>query len=502
MTASTVALVGAPNSSSYLRVNMRTSSRRLAAALGLALSWATSALSIAPVASAAPSLPKIPRLELETYRLENGLQIVLHPDHRTPIVATNVWYHVGSKDDPPHLSGMAHLFEHLMLQGSRNVGEDMFFKYLERAGVSDRNATTGFDRTNYFETLPRSELPLSLWLESDRMGFLLDHLNDESLRVQRDVVKNELRQNMIDAPYGRVFLFGRQELYPAGHPYHQSIIGLPADLDAVDVPAAKAFYERWYAPGDATLVLAGDFDPKTARELVDTYFSTLPPREVPKHLAGPLPSPMHESVTLTVEADVALGRLLLAWAVPAQLADGDAALEAIGRVLSSRSSRLRKKLVHELHVASEISARHDYLSWQHGRIFWIDVALTAAGAGKFEVVRAAVDAELARLRKEGPSEGELSRARQGILSRRIFGLERVTERADVLNDYAHLAGTPDYLEQDLARYLALTAVSVRDAVRAHLPEGPRVIELVKPTKGAAVAGAIVERVVSAKAVSP
>src|SRR3984957_18679684 len=241
----------------------------LAAASALGLSAAG-----APAALAQPAVHF--SLPFEKYALDNGLEVILHQDHHTPIVAVNIWYHVGSKDEPAGKNGFAHLFEHVMFQGSRNVGEDQFFKYLERAGASDRNGSTNGDRTNYFETVPTGGLALALWLESDRMGFLLDHVNQETFASQREVVKNERRQNYENAPYGLVWQFIRAALFPAPHPYHLLTIGTPEDLDAASLEDVRAFFKTFYVPHHATLVVAGDIDPAATKALVAKCFATIP----------------------------------------------------------------------------------------------------------------------------------------------------------------------------------------------------------------------------------
>ncbi len=240
--------------------------RRIAIALGFGLALATS------VAGAEPG--KI-ALKIEKATLDNGLEVIFHEDHRTPVVAVDVWYHVGSKDEPAGKNGFAHLFEHLMFQGSKNVPEDMFFKFLERAGASDTNGTTNQDRTNYFETVPANELGLALWLESDRMGTLLDHVDQKTFESQREVVKNELRQNYENAPYGMVRMFVAAAVYPKEHPYHLLTIGTPHDLDAATLDDVRAFFKTYYVPNNATLVIAGDFQPAATKELVAKYFGPI-----------------------------------------------------------------------------------------------------------------------------------------------------------------------------------------------------------------------------------
>src|SRR5579872_931800 len=254
------------------------------------LSLASLALlaSTGPTAALAadPDASKISLGTSETH-LDNGLELVLHEDHRTPIVAVEVWYHVGSKDEPAGRQGFAHLFEHLMFQGSKHVPEDTYFRFLERAGASNVNGTTNTDRTNYFETIPKNRLELALWLESDRMGFLLDHVDNQTFAGQRDVVKNERRQNYENAPYGMVPMLLAEALYPPTHPYHHLTIGSPQDLDAATLDDVKAFFRTWYLPNNATLVIAGDIDPDATQALVTKYFAPIPAGTLPERPAAP-----------------------------------------------------------------------------------------------------------------------------------------------------------------------------------------------------------------------
>src|SRR5580698_1984507 len=276
----------------------------LASATALAVCGASGGLATAAGPDADAS--KI-TLASRTTRLANGLQVVLHEDHRTPIVAVDVWYHVGSKDEAEGRHGFAHLFEHMMFQGSKHVPEDTYFRYLERAGASNVNGSTSEDRTNYFETVPRNRLELALWLESDRMGFLLDHVDQQTFAGQRDVVKNERRQNYENAPYGLVVKYVDEALFPPSHPYHHLTIGSPADLDAATLADVRRFFRTWYVPNNATLVIAGD-----------------------------------------VEAGVELPRVVISWPTPPFFAAGDAELDLLARVLSAgKTSRLYKRLVYD-----------------------------------------------------------------------------------------------------------------------------------------------------------
>ncbi len=246
-----------------------------------------------------------------SYRLANGLQVVLHEDRRTPIVTVNIWYHVGSKDEPAGKNGFAHLFEHVMFQGSRHVPEDTFFRDLQSAGASEVNGTTNFDRTNYFETLPANRLELALWLESDRMAFLLDHVDNMTFTSQRDVVLNERRQNYENTPYGLVPQFLSAALFPAGHPYHLLTIGSPEDLARATLDDVKAFFRTWYVPNNATLVVAGDFDAAKTKALVEQYFGPIPGRPAPPRTSPP-PVSLAGETRLDLEAGVELPRVYVA----------------------------------------------------------------------------------------------------------------------------------------------------------------------------------------------
>lgn len=430
-------------------------------------------------------------LAFEKYVLPNGLEVILHEDHRTPVVAVNIWYHVGAKDEGPGRSGFAHLFEHVMFQGSRNVGEDKFFFYLERAGASDRNGSTNFDRTNYYETVPAGELGLVLWLESDRMGYLLDHANEQTFLEQREVVKNERRQRVENASYGMVGHAIYEILFPADHPYHRPIIGLPQDLDAAKIEDVHAFFRRYYVPNNATLVIAGDFQPEKAKELVSRYFGGLPRGADPGVIRGPLPPPpLTSSVHLDIEADVALPKLILSWVTPSHYSPGDAELDIFSDILSSgRSSRLQQRLVYELEIAQSVLAYQ--ASSELASVFEIAVMLRRNVS--VEKVVEAVDAELEALRRAPPSEESVARARIRSITELIFRAEKVTGRADTLNLYNRRARDPAYFQKDLARYQNVDARNVSAAVSKYLRQDNRVVTVVHPTPHAPRAGRVLKK---------
>ena len=426
---------------------------------------------------------------VETYKLDNGLDVVLHEDHRTPVVAVNVWYHVGSKDEPAGKNGFAHLFEHVMFQGSRHVGEDLYFKYLERAGASDVNGSTSDDRTNYFETVPSNQLELALWLESDRMGFLLDHVNQETFASQREVVLNERRQNYENAPYGFVGELMRKALFPEDHPYHRTTIGSPTDLGAATLDDVKSFFRTFYVPNNASLVIAGDIDKAHVKELVARYFGPiLRGGEAPIHKV-PMPVDLPGEKRLRIEADVELPRLQISWPTPPHFAPGDGELDGVAEVLSSgKSSRLQKRLVRDLEIAQDVGVSQS--SAQLVSTFTIVVTLKKGKSP--EQALAVVDEELAKLRAAPPSEDELGRAKTGLLAGRVFGAERITARANLFNTYLQMAGDAGAYDKETARYEAIKAADLQRAAVTWLPEKKRVVAFVVPTPGAPRAGRLAE----------
>ncbi|EYF08145.1 protease, insulinase family/protease, insulinase family [Chondromyces apiculatus DSM 436] len=451
---------------------------------------APAAAAAAPAAAQAapPAKPIEVSLPFEKYVLANGLEVILHEDHRTPLVAVNVWYHVGSKDEARGRNGFAHLFEHVMFQGSKNVGEDQFFKYLERAGASERNGTTNSDRTNYFETVPTNQLALVLWLESDRMGTLLDHADEETFKSQRDVVKNERRQNYENAPYGLLPQFIDAALYPETHPYHLLTIGTPQDLDAATMEDVRGFFRTYYVPGNATLSISGDIDKAKTKQLVEKYFSTLKGGPKPAVKATPDAGDLATEKRLAVEADVELPRVQVSWVTPAFFAKGDAELDLVAQVLATgKSSRLYKRLVHDLQIAQEVNA------WQASSQLASDfnVSVTLKKGESPEKALQIVDEELARLRKEAPTEDEVTRARARTLSGMVFRMESVTARADSFNMYNHYTGDPGFFSKDLARYEKVTPADLQQAAATMLPVNRRVVAVVTPTKGAPRAGRLV-----------
>jgi len=438
-------------------------------------------------AAAAP-LTTVPKLEATKTTLANGLEVILDEDHRTPIVTVNIWYHVGSKDEAERRNGFAHLFEHVMFQGSKHVAEDTYFRHLEKAGATSINGTTNTDRTNYFETVPANQLELALWLESDRMGFLLDHADEKTFTSQRDVVKNERRQNYENAPYGLVGQYIREELFPNDHPYHRLTIGNPADLDAATIEDVRAFFRKYYVPNNATLVLSGDFDRTKALALVEKYFGPIPRGpEVPRKRPAAVVEHPGEA-RIEVDAGVELPRVYVSWSTPPLFTQEDGELDLVSHVLAGgKTSRLYKRLVYDLQIAQNVFASQ--ASMELASVF--EIVATAKPGHTAEELLKVIDEEVGKLRANGVNDEELGRAKTSILADSVFEIERSSARANRLNSYNHYVGDPSWLQKDIARTNNATTQSVAGTARKWLKEKDRVVTLVTPKKEAPVAGKVV-----------
>jgi zinc protease len=441
-------------------------------------------LCLAPSVRAAP-----PEVAFEKYRLQNGLDVILHVDHAVPIVHVEIWYKVGSKDEAPGKTGFAHLFEHMMFQGTKHIPEDAYFKYLGQAGASARNGSTSTDRTNYFETLPASELELGLWLESSRMGFLLDRPSfAATFQNQRDVVKNERRQRIENAPLGGVAQVELEALFPPGHPYRHEVMGSMRDLDAATEADIRGFFNRYYAPNNAVLLIAGDLDVAQVKGLVDKYFGPIPAGPpVEKQPVPPLPAPTGER-RIPMEAKVNLARGLMAWNTVPIFAPGDAELDLLASVLGGgKSSRLYRRLVLELKIAQSVSAVH--ISRLLGGTFEITyVPLQGHSLAELETV---INQELDKLRAHPVEATELERARNGIKTDLVRGLDTLQGLAGHLLAYDVFAGDPAYLGHDLDRYAAATPAALQKCAAQILLNQVRVTIDVEPNHNAPIMGRLV-----------
>jgi zinc protease len=445
----------------------------------IAMAAATPACSRATAPAETTQTSDTPALEFEKYTLPNGLEVILSEDHRLPLVAVNLWYHVGPSNEEAGRTGFAHLFEHMMFQGSKHATGDSHFRLIEGAGGSTINGTTDFDRTNYFETVPANQLELALWLESDRMGYLLDMVDQPNLSNQQDVVRNERRQSVENQPYGIVEEALFHELFPKGHPYYASVIGSHADIQAAKLEDVKNFFKLYYAPNNASVAIVGDIDKAATKQLVEKYFGTL-------KQGKPVPKPSVQTPPITAERRVVvkdrveLPRVYMAWLTPPIYKPGDAEADIAAATLGSgRSSRLYKALVYEKQIAQSVSATQ--YSLMLGSVFQIE-ATARPGHTAVELEKA-IDEELTRFRETGPDQAEVDRARNTFETRIIQGLESLGGFggvADRLNTYNHYLGDPGYLARDLQRYRDITPAGVKTFAQQQLPATARVIVYGEP----------------------
>jgi zinc protease len=412
------------------------------------------------------------------FRLDNGLNVILHRDTSVPVVAVNVWYHVGSANEREGRTGFAHLFEHLMFEGSKDVAEGEFDTLLEAAGGSN-NGSTSSDRTNYIIDIPANALELALFLESDRMGYLLDATSPTLVDGQRDVVKNERRQSYENRPYGLAELELDERLWPAGHPYHWPTIGYMEDLTAASYDDVVNFFKLYYAPNNASLVVAGDIEYDAAAKLVEKWFAEIP-RGAEVAPVAPPAARLTQVERVTMKDRVRLPRLYLAWLTPRHFAPGDAALDVLASVLANgKNSRLYKRLVYDTQIAQEVTAYQS--SAALGSSFQI-IATARPGHTAAEL-QAAIDDEIERLKREPPAAREVERALNQIEASFYRQMESVGGfggKADQLNAYFAAGGGPDFFAEDLARYEALTAGDVQSAAMEWLPLERRVELTVEP----------------------
>jgi zinc protease len=435
-------------------------------------------LPVALAAGAAQAQPPALQVPFRQFQLPNGLNVILHRDTSVPVVAVNVWYHAGSANESPGRTGFAHLFEHLMFEGSKNVAEGEFDTLLEAAGATNNGSTNG-DRTNYIIDLPANALELALFLESDRMAYLLDTMTPARVDGQRDVVKNERRQSYENRPYGMADIAVDEMLWPDGHPYHWPTIGYMEDLTAASHDDVVQFFKTYYAPNNASLVIAGDIDLDKTQALAAKWFGAIPRGADVLPIAPPAAGLTRvERRTLTDR--VRLPKLILAWLTPRRFAPGDASLDVLAAVLANgKNSRLYKRLVYDTQIAQDVIAYQ--ASGALGSSFRIEA--TARPGHTAAELQQAIDEELARVREEAPAAREVERARNQIEASFYRRIERVGGfggKADLLNDYYASGGGPDFFAEDLARYLALAPDDVQAAAREWLPAQRRVEIVVEP----------------------
>jgi zinc protease len=419
------------------------------------------------------------------HRLDNGLDVLIHSDQNCPIVAVNVWYHVGSKNERPGRTGFAHLFEHLMFEGSEHYDRG-YFHPLQAAGAL-LNGSTNADRTNYWEVVPANALELAMWMESDRMGYLLPALTDAKFENQRDVVLNERRQQYENRPYGLAGMAIVAALYPPDHPYHWLTIGAAEDISAARIDDVRAFFRTYYRPRNASLSIAGDVEPDDALRLAEEYFGELEGGEEPPPVVITPPPARREEVRLVLEDRVELPRLYIAWHSPALFSAGDAELDLVAEVLASgKTSRLYRTLVFEQRLATEVAASQN--SREAGSFFQI-VATAAPGRTLVELERA-ITQEIDAFIQHGPTAIEMERCRAQAESQFVYRLQTVGGfggKGDQLNAYNVFLGEPDYFDRDLARYREASAAALQRAASDCLRSESRVVLSVVPNGRTALA---------------
>jgi zinc protease len=422
----------------------------------------------------------VPDVPIDRHELANGLRVILSRDSRVPIVAVNLWYDVGSRHEKPGRTGFALLFEHMMFQGSVNVAKGQHINLVEAAG-GNSNASTWFDRTNYFETLPSHELELALWLEADRLASLLPAITQEKLDNQREVVKNERRWLIDNEPYGSVDERMHGLLFPETHPYHHTHHGSMEDLDAASLADVTEFFAAYYAPTNAVLTVAGDFDPATAMAMIEKQFGPIAAN--PAIPAGPstaLDSTLGAERRMQVPDRVPLPRIYVAWRMPPFGTDGFDALDvAVDLLATGRASRLYRTLVRERQLAQDVAG---FALPFTGGAAVLTMEVTARPGVAPEALERALFAEVDRLADDGPSDEELARVRNLRAAGVETSLEEVGERADGLSKYTCLFGQPERINSEVRRYAAVDAARVREGMAAVLRPDNRVVITYLPTE--------------------
>jgi zinc protease len=418
------------------------------------------------------------RIPFEKYELDNGLDVILSEDHSIPFVQVNIWYNVGSKDEVEGRTGFAHLFEHLMFQGSEHYNQD-YFAPLQPIGAVV-NGTTSFDRTNYFEGVPSEQLPLALWLESDRMGWLLPALTEDKLKNQQDVVRNERRQRYEVRPYGEVWVWLFENLYPAGHPYHIPTIGKHEDIENANMDDVQNFFKQWYPPNNASLVVCGDFDPAVAKDMIQKYFGEIPRGEETAPVTE-APAELTEEKIVRKTDNVSDDKVWIAWLTPKTYTPGDAEFDILSNLMTEgKDSILYKKLVDELQIAKDVDS-FQYSARLQGQ--FIITATAASGHSTDELVKE-IDAILADFKTISKDDEELQAkidvAKLNWESSFYNGISTISSKANILNTYNTFLDNPDYIQQDLQRFLDVTSESLMENVNTYLDSSKRVVLHVSP----------------------
>jgi len=395
-------------------------------------------------------------INYQKHKLDNGLEVILYKDKSLPIVTVNLWYKAGSANEQFNKTGFAHLFEHMMFQGSENVPKEMHFKYIQEAGGT-LNASTSLDRTNYYQTVPSNNLELPLWLESDRMGFFIQALTEEKLENQREVVMNERRQNYDDQPYGLAWEILFSNLFPEGHPYSWPTIGYLEHIKNFNLDEVKVFFKKYYTPCNASLVIGGDLQFDDAMRKVKKYFDEIPAREKPTE-PKTLECELNETKSITRQDNIQLERIYLAFHSPAIFQPGDAEMDVLSDILSGgKNSRLYKKLVFEKQIAQDVSC-FQYSGKLNGAFF---IVATAKPDAYLEEIKNIIFDEIDQLINKGITENELIRSKNIITSNYIYSLQNLNSMVNQINAYNFYLNKPDAFQLDLERYKSLTLDKIK-----------------------------------------
>jgi predicted Zn-dependent peptidase len=420
------------------------------------------------------------QIPFQRHQLDNGLRVVLSPDHTVPVVALNIWYAVGSRNEPPGRTGFAHLFEHMMFQGSAHVPKNRHFELVERAGGS-LNATTSYDRTNYFDTLPSHHLDLALWLESDRMGWMADAMTAEKLENQQSVVMEEKKQRYDNQPYGDWIERMQAMVFPEGHPYHHTVIGSMEDIGAATLEDVRDFFGTYYLPNNAVLTLCGDFEPVDALARVDRYFGAIAPGSEPPPVPGTtdIPTVLGSTVQLSVTSQVPLPRVFIAGRIPPYGQTGNVVARVAATILGQgRASRLYRNMVRGERVAKDVGTyAFPLVTGNSMQISWA----TGFEESDPEVL---VDA-LVRQMEElvSASDREVDRARALAETEWLTSMEEVEDRADALSRFTCLFDDPGMINTELDRFRSVTTADVREFAEAYLSDDNRAVLIYLPEEG-------------------
>lgn len=422
----------------------------------------------------------IPKLPVERYVMPNGLTVILSPDHSAHVAAVDIWYHVGSKNELPGRTGFAHLFEHVMFQGSQHIPYGVHFKTVENAG-GNLNGSTANDRTNYFETLPSNELATALWLESDRMGYLLPALDQAKLDAQREVVKNERRQRVDNVPFGSEDEVIGAAMYPPSNPYSWPVIGSMTDLSAASLDNVKDFFKRFYAPTNATLVVTGDIDPAATKKLIEEYFGPIPSGpEITRPVVAKVTMPAEKRLVLE-DPRVKLPQLTISWPTVGDVDADNAPLTAVARILTQdRTSRLTKLLVYDRQLATRVAAgQNDEDSENAGRF---TISVTPRPGTSLTDIENVIDSTLASLASSPPDTKEVDRYKNFERVAAVIGIQSALGKAEVLAEGQTFFNEPLHYVKETEEALAVTPTDVARVVREYLTSGRIVLSMVPTGK--------------------